>query len=281
MITRYFGLPGCGKTTVAAMEVYKALRSGRWKNVYGNVAINYPGYTYIPFSYVGKYQLEDCTIIIDEAAIECGNRDYKNFAKERVEFFMTHRHYHARVVLFSQQPDGVDVKIRDLTDRMYYIKKGVLTGPWISTIYHIPYDLVWPKEQDNGENLGKIVMGYLKPSLLARLFARRIYRPKYYPYFDSWEVKQLPPLPTEETAEKGTFVPKTIPGDPRADLWLLDYFHKRVILLRLNKRLKKRQKREYRIEKRQKRNERDEKAYKRLKTPDGINVLPSGVRIHA
>lgn len=281
MITRYFGLPGCGKTTVAAMEVYKALRSGRYKNVYGNVTINYPGYTYIPFTYVGKYQLEDCMIIVDEAAIECGNRDYKSFAKERVEFFMTHRHYNARVVLFSQQPDGIDVKIRDLTDAMFYIKKGLLTGPWFSSVYRIPYDLVWPDENSNGENLGKIVMGYLKPSFFARLLARRIYRPKYYPYFDSWEVKQLPPLPTEETAQKGEYVPHTIPGDPRADLWLVDYFHKRAILLRLRKKLSKRQKREARFEKRKNRKKEDEKAHKRLSVPAGVNALPQGVCIHA
>lgn len=281
MITRYFGLPGCGKTTIAAKLVHDALRSGKWKNVYGNVRIAIPGYTYIPFSWVGEYQLEDAIIIIDEAAIEAGNRDYKSFSKSKIEFFMTHRHYRTHVVLFSQEPDGVDTKIRSITDRMFYIRKGAILGRWISTVYHIPYGLVWPKEQDNGENLGKIIMGYMKPSLIARLFAARIYRPKYYQYFDSWEVKQLKVHPTKETAKKGEFVPSPVPGNFRADLWLHDWFHKRTILLRLKKRLKKRQKREDRLEKREKRNERDKKAHKRLSEPVGINALPQSVKIHA
>ena len=225
MITRFFGLPGCGKTTVAAKIAYEALRSGRYANVYGNVPISAPGYTYIPFSYVGRYLLEDCCIIIDEAAIECGNRDFKNFSKERVEFFMTHRHYRCNVVLFSQEPDGVDTKIRAITDQMFYIKKGMLLGNWISTIYRIPYGLVWPDENSNGENLGKIVMGYLKPSLFARLFAQRIYRPKYYHLFDSWETKPLPSIPAEEY--------NPVPGSIARNPWMARYFNKTNILLRL------------------------------------------------
>lgn len=272
MITRYFGLPGCGKTTIAAKVVHDALRSGRWKNVYGNVRIAIPGYTYIPFSYVGEYQLEDAVIIIDEAAIEAGNRDYKAFSKAKIEFFMTHRHYRTHVVLFSQEPDGVDTKIRSITDHMFYIKKGVLLGRWLSTIYRIPYGLVWPKEQDNGENLGKIVMGYMKPSLFARLFAQRIFRPKYYQYFDSWEVKTLKELPCDT---------KAVPGNFRDDLWFRDWLYKRAILLRWLKRLKKAQKRATRTEKKEKRNKVNKKALEKSNDYTGINALPTGVKIHA
>lgn len=272
MITRYFGLPGCGKTTIAAKIVHDALRSGKWRNVYGNVRIAIPGYTYIPFSWVGQYQLEDAIIIIDEAAIEAGNRDYKSFSKSKIEFFMTHRHYRTHVVLFSQEPDGVDTKIRSITDRMYYIRKGPILGPWISTVYHIPYGLVWPKEQDNGENLGKIVMGYMKPSLFARLFAARIYRPRYYKYFDSWEVKKLDAIPSDA---------QPVPGNFRDDLWFRDWLSKRAILLRLKKQLTKRQKQEERYRKRSERKKLDEKAHKRLTEPVGINALPKGVKIHA
>lgn len=241
MITRFFGLPGCGKTTIAAKICFEALRSGKFAAVYGNVSIGIPGFTYIPFTYVGQYMLRDCCLIIDEAAIECGNRDFKNFTKDRIEFFMTHRHYNCTVFLFSQEPDGVDTKIRSLTDHMYYIKKGALFGRWFSTVYRIPYGLVWPSENSNGENLGRIVMGYVKPSFFARLFAQRIYRPKYYPYFDSWEIKQLPPLPESAT---------TVPGSIAVDRWVLAFFNKTRILLRWQKRYKKTQKRLARKEKR-------------------------------
>lgn len=40
-------------------------------------------------------------------------------------------------------------------------------------------------------------MGYKKPPLLARLFAKRLFRPLYYKYFDSWENDPLPPLPEQ------------------------------------------------------------------------------------
>lgn len=194
-IIRYFGLPGAGKTTIASKLVVDALKSGDYKNVYGNIHMNIPGYTYIPFDVVGKYQLEDCFVVIDEAAIECGNRDYKSFPKEKIALLMTHRHYRMTLVFFSQEPDGVDTKIRAITDQMYYLKKGAILGRWISTVYKIPYGIVWPSENSNGENLGKIVMGYMKPPLLTRLFAQRVYRPRYYKYFDSWEAEMLPALP--------------------------------------------------------------------------------------
>jgi len=111
---------------------------------------------------------------------------------------------------------------------MFYIKKGNILGHWISTIYRIPYGLVWPDENSNGENLGKIVMGYLKPSLLSRLFAQRIYRPRYYHLFDSWETKSLPPIPQDKI--------KTVPGSIAPDRWLLAYWNKTRILLRWGER---------------------------------------------
>lgn len=197
-VSRYFGLPGCGKTTTLAMLALQGVRSGIYKNVYANVHLNVPGVTFIEFDVLGVYMLRDCLVLIDEAMVNCGDRDYKNFGKEKLKTFVEHRHANMDIVLFSQEPDGIDKKIRSITDRMYYVKKGLLLGKWITTIYKIPYKLIWPKEDSGGENVGKIIMGYVKPPLFARLFARRIYRPKYYPYFDSWELDwNLPELPQE------------------------------------------------------------------------------------
>ena len=272
MITRFFGLPGCGKTTIAAKLAYDALRSGLFAHVYGNVPISIPGYTYISFSYVGKYMLRDCCLIIDEAAIEVSNRGFKSFGKEKEEFFMTHRHYDCRVYLFSQEPDGVDVKIRNLTDKMFYLRKGLLLGKWITTCYKIPYKLVWPSENSNGENLGKIVMGYVKPPLLSSLFAQRIYRPRYYAYFDSWEIKPLPPLPDEVTTIPGC-IAKT-PG-----FWAY-YRYSRSILI-LYARLRKLQRKECRKQRRSDRRRVEVQALVRSHAPTGINALPNSVRISA
>lgn len=209
-VIRYFGLPGCGKTTICASLAYKALRRGI--KVYGNVEMSIPGYTYVDFDCFGKYQMDNCLVIIDEATVVCGDRDYKNFGKEKIKAFMLNRHASQMVVLFSQEPDGMDKKIRSITEKMFYVKKGIFLGKWISNIYRIPYGVVWPSENDNGENLGKIVMGYMKPSFFSRLFAQRLYRPKYYKWFDSWEMDTLPALPDKYQPVPGSIaVDKTFP----------------------------------------------------------------------
>lgn len=197
-VFRYFGLPGCGKTTKVTDIALKAVRSGKYQNVYCNVHLAVPGVTYIDFDVLGNYEVRDAAVIIDEAMVHCGDRDYKGFGKEKLWFFVEHRHMSCDVFLFSQEASGIDKKIRSLTDRMYYIKKGLILGRWFSTIYFIPYGIVWPDENSNGENLGQIVMGYMKPPWFMSLFAERLFRPALYKYFDSWEIdRELPPLPAE------------------------------------------------------------------------------------
>ncbi len=198
-VSRYFGLPGCGKTTTLTMLAMKGQASGRYRFVCGNVQLSLHGYVYVPFECLGVYDLSDTLYLIDEAMVEAGDRDYKNFDKCKLEAFVMHRHYNMDIVLFSQEADGIDKKIRSITDRMYYVKKGFLTGKWISSIYRIPYKILWPDSKTAGENVGRIVMGYAKPNIFCRLFARRLYRPKYYRFFDSWERKILDPLPRQFT----------------------------------------------------------------------------------
>lgn len=230
-VSRYFGLPGSGKTTVLTKLACDGVKSKRYKNVYGNVHLILPGYTYIPFDYFGKFDLTDCLLLIDEATIECGDRDYKSFPKEKLARFMLHRHDNMDIALFSQTADGMDKKIRDITDRMYYIKKGFFTGHWISTVYKVPFKVLWPSGDNNGgENAGRILMGYVKPSFIEFIFAMRVYRPAYYSYFDSWERTPLPELPkTTETVP----VPLFYKG------WAIDaYFKTGRFLLHMKKKSK-------------------------------------------
>lgn len=230
-VERYFGLPGCGKTTTLAMRALKAQRSGRYKNIYSNVQLHIHGVITIPFDFFGVYELRDCLFLIDEAMIVCGDRDHKAFGKEKLKEFMMHRHKDCDIILFSQEADGVDKKIRSITDRMYYVKKGFFTRKWISSIYRIPYDVMFP---DSGDNVGAIIMGYKKPGIISRLTAQRLYRPKYYKYFDSWENDPLPELPEN-------YKPYVDP-DYRQPLFR-PYLNKTFILLRSCKKYRKAAKR--------------------------------------
>lgn len=229
-VSRYFGLPGCGKTTTLTRIAYKALRSRKYKNVYTNVHLEMPGVTYVPFDVLGQFELRECIVLIDEATVFIGDRDYKTLARERLQYFLEHRHHYCDIVLFSQDADGVDKKVRSITDRMYWVRKGIFLGHWVTTIYRIPYKVIFPKEDSGGEAVGQILMGYVKPGLLARLFADRYFRKPYYKYFDSWEVEQLKPLPKEF---------KAIPGSINDDLWFFSWFFKTSILLCWSKKYQK------------------------------------------
>lgn len=272
-VSRFFGLPGCGKTTTLTMLAHKGLTCGKYKHVYGNVQLALPGYTYIPFDVLGKYQLDHCLVLIDEAMVECGDRDHKSFGKEKLELFVMHRHYKMDIILFSQEADGVDKKVRSVSADMFYVKKGLLLGRWVSTIYKIPYGIVWPGQTDNGENLGKIVMGYTKPSIISRLFARRLWRPRWYQYFDSWEARELPSLPTR-------YAP--YPGKPLRDPWVFVWLNKTRILLRWHKGFSKEKKRALRqlrrAQRRSDRRSRDAAPLDRLNQL-GVYDLPDVARI--
>lgn len=194
-VSLYFGLPGAGKTTVMCKLMYKAIKGKRYKNVYCNVITTIPGVTYIDNDCIGKYDLSNCLLCIDEATLFADSRSYKSFSQDKISYFLYHRHYNADIVLFTQQWDGVDRKIRVITDRVYYIYKGAFLGRWFTRGYRVPYGIIIPDRKSETEKLGEIVQGYCKPGLLQRLFGLWVFRPRYYKYFDSWDRPPLPPLP--------------------------------------------------------------------------------------
>lgn len=192
MISMFFGVPGVGKTTLLAKIAMKSV--GKYQNVYSNVHLKIPGVTYIDDDCIGRYELQNCLILIDEASVFADNRDFKNFNKNgtRLQYFLEHRHHHCDIILFTQGYNAVDKKLRTLTVNLFYMQKG-LFGKWFTKYFPIAYGIAFPE----GERLGEIAEGYRKPSLIARLFTHKtIFRPAYYKYFDSWCIKELPPLPS-------------------------------------------------------------------------------------
>lgn len=197
MVRLYFGLPGAGKTTLLVANCIKDVKSKRYKHVYTNIRNTIPGVTYIDNDCIGRYDLRDCAIHIDEATLFADSRAYKEFGKDKMQYFLEHRHYRADISLYTQQWDGVDRKIRVITDRCYYVYKTPLTGWFRTKYYRIPYGIIIPDpKKSDSEKLGEIVQGYCKPSFLQRLMqGGSVWRRRYYKYFDSFDCPPLDPLP--------------------------------------------------------------------------------------
>ena len=197
MISLYFGLPGQGKTTILAAHALAAVRDKkkRYKHVYSNIPLKIEGVTFIENSCIGKYDLSDALILIDEGTLFADSRDYKSFSADKVYYFMMHRHFNVSIEIFVQQWDALDRKIRCITDRVFYVYKSGLLSKWQTRFYRIPYGIIIPDGKSDSQKLGEIIQGYAKPHWLIRLFAPRVWRPKYYKYFDSWEHAELPALP--------------------------------------------------------------------------------------
>lgn len=186
----FVGLPGCGKTTLLASFALYHVKHG--KHVYSNVRLDLPSelYTYIKSEYLGVYNISNGVVLLDEGEIIAESRSYKSFPKHMSDFFMLHRHYRVEVCVFCQRYKGVDIKIRNLCDKVYFVRKGLFG---FTSYTPIEYRICVPQA---GERLGEIIEGYRMPSPIVRLFTtKRVYRPLYYRYFDSYECAVLPPIP--------------------------------------------------------------------------------------
>lgn len=98
-VSLYFGLPGCGKTTLMTKMALEAVKGKRYKNVYCNVRISVPGVTYIDNECIGRFNLSDGVILIDEATLFADSRAFKDFSKEKLMYFLEHRHFNVDIRL--------------------------------------------------------------------------------------------------------------------------------------------------------------------------------------
>lgn len=189
MITCYFGLPGCGKSTMLAKIARKEIKKIRkGKSGYKRVLSNYyiDGCFKVDYEDLQKYDLSYSLILLDEITLDVDSRNFKSFNQQLKEFFILHRHEHIDIVYCSQQYDGVDKKIRDLTHELFYMKKvGQLT--WARCIYR---KITIPEDSE-------IKMGYVFPTIMQLITSplrnlRFCWRPRYYRMFDSFEVLPKP-----------------------------------------------------------------------------------------
>ena len=190
LVSLYFGLPGAGKTTLAVKHILEARQKGM--NVFTNIDVKIDGVFRVDRDDLGRYNISNGLVVIDEASLVYDNRAFKDFKRKDMEFNLLHRHDHIDIEYFTQKFDGVDSKIRNITTNVYWIRKQPIRR-WISKAILVPYGIVFPDRNSN--NVGEIVNGYYQPGFWARFGAEKCKRKRYYKYFDSWATRYLPPLP--------------------------------------------------------------------------------------
>lgn len=122
-----FTPPGGGKTTLASDLVRSIMHSeeAKGKKIYSNVPII--GAYRLEITDIGKYDLHDCVIILDEAGAELSNRNWQhNLNMMQIKILKLHRHLNIDIWLFSQSYGDVDNKFRELTTGLYMLKKSKL-----------------------------------------------------------------------------------------------------------------------------------------------------------
>lgn len=205
-IRLYFGLPGSGKTTLLAKHALMYSKKPNF-NVYCNIPLNIPKVIPISNDQVGRFNLHDGVVLIDEATIFADSRNFKQFSSDLVKLFAMHRHFHLDFELYLQNYNRTDLTIRMLADKVFWIRK--FAG--ITCSIEIPMSVFIPKKDVSDEQgtAGEIVNGYYRPPFWGYIFAEKIIRKKYYPYFDSFETYPLPELPDEQLAHNPETSPKT------------------------------------------------------------------------
>lgn len=170
-----FGLPGSGKTTFLAKYAFDSFKKG--VPVYSNFEL-IGAYKIDVLSDLGKKDIHDCLVLIDEISLVCDCRDWKSFDSSLVYFFTHHRHYNVNIVWASQSWGDADKKIRNLTDKLYHCYRGSFG---FCKAYHVYKYL----RLENGQYLD----GYDESRIPV------LYRPsKYGKLFDTHVKRQLAPF---------------------------------------------------------------------------------------
>lgn len=126
----WFGIPGSGKTSMAALLTMMSNKLGY--KVLSNV--NIKGAFKVDSSDLGVFDMsfggDGAHVVLDEASLVFDNRNFKEFAKgDAPKYFALHRHMNNRVDVFSQGYD-IDKRIRDRASSsgLFHLRKTILPG---------------------------------------------------------------------------------------------------------------------------------------------------------
>lgn len=135
MVSAVFGLPGAGKSLLLSWIGHRAIQ-GRSINVHGfscgffdkyaRVYTNFPleGAYKLDFDLLGIADYNHCLILIDEIQLFADSRNFKNFSEYLSNFFTQHRKDHIDLIWCSQSFKNCDLRIRSVTDKLYYIDRS-------------------------------------------------------------------------------------------------------------------------------------------------------------
>lgn len=182
MIIELHGFPGSGKTTVLTMIAQRSLMG---KSTLGLkptpmvfTTFPCPGCYELEPKLLGQYNFNNCLMLIDEISLYFDNRSWKQFTENYLYFFKLHRHMNVELVTCSQSASDADAKIRAVTEASYIIDK-------------LPFGFtaIKPIKKYHGLKNGEPSEIFELAPPIEWTFC---YRPKWYKYFDSFQVKQLP-----------------------------------------------------------------------------------------
>lgn len=201
MIRVYFGKPGCGKTTKYAQIAYMTSRmidkgKSPYKYIIGNIALTgIPHYYQISASTLGMIGYPNALVLIDEGSIEVDSRSWANNSSPLLQYILLHRHWLNDVFFFTQIWNRLDKTIRDITNEVVYLHKGLIFRG-ITRETRIGYGIMIPTVGQ--DRPGEIIMGYIKPTKISQIFEKRFWRRPYYKYFDTHERPEIPVFRCEE-----------------------------------------------------------------------------------
>lgn len=180
-VTIFFGIPGSGKTTLCAYIAKSYLKKGL--TVYSNVPIK--GTYRIDISDIGKVNLSNCVLIIDEASIEYNNRNTKSMSIDTIRFAKLSRHYNCKIVLASQSWNDCDITWRRLAFEYYLVRPSLI--PFFTNAVSIRRRVTI--DDQTHEPCDEFSFF---PFPVRFFHDKLIFAPSCWKLFDSWEAPKLP-----------------------------------------------------------------------------------------
>lgn len=136
---------------------------------------------------IGEFNKENKKIVLifDEIGSLYNNRDFKNnLTPDTLKWWKEHRHKRVKIYYGSQSYKDMDLKIRQLSDQLYIIKRGVLKNFAVAKPILINFDIMTGNDTENQNNAGGQIIEAYKYDIF--IFWKPILLRKWIKKFDSY-----------------------------------------------------------------------------------------------